>query len=75
MRNHGKHVPKHESQENHLGACFAALVLMPLGATVSQDLRWNDLPNLPFPQDYPTREAADKLRYELLFQRAVQVYL
>jgi hypothetical protein len=44
-------------------------------AAVAQEHRWNDLANAPFPNSYPTKEAADKLRDELLFQRAVQVYM
>lgn len=42
---------------------------------IAQNSRWEDLANVPFPNNYPTREAADKLRDELLFERAVQVYL
>jgi len=36
---------------------------------------WETLTNLPFPGGYPAAEAAATLWDELLFQRAVQVYL
>jgi hypothetical protein len=42
---------------------------------MKETTRWDDLANLTFPNSYPTKEAADKLRDELLFERAVQVYL
>jgi len=35
--------------------------------------RWNELRSLPFPEDYPTEEAADRLHDEMLFHRATQV--
>jgi hypothetical protein len=44
-------------------------------AAFAQDLRWNDLANLPFQQDYPTEETAQRLTDELLFERGVQSYL
>jgi hypothetical protein len=52
-----------------------ALSITTGSSAVAQEQRWNDLANAPFPNSYPTKEAADKLRDELLFQRAVQVYL
>ena len=44
-------------------------------AAQAQSSRWDELSNLPFPNAYPTREAADTLLDELAFQRAVQTYL
>lgn len=41
----------------------------------AQTTRWDTLANLPFPNAYPTNEAADILHEELAFQRAVQSYL
>ncbi len=36
---------------------------------------YDELANLPFPNNYPTTEAANTLHDELAFQRAVQTYL
>jgi hypothetical protein len=33
-------------------------------------VRWDELAQLPFPNGYPTADAAKRLRDELLFQRA-----
>jgi hypothetical protein len=41
----------------------------------AQTARYDELARQPFPNGYPTTEAAAKLNDELLFQRAVQVYL
>ena len=35
--------------------------------------RWKDLRSLPFPENYPTKESADRLYDEMLFHRATQV--
>lgn len=50
----------------------AVLMVTPAQA---QSSRWDDLANLPFPNNYPTSEAAEILHEELAFQRAVQTYL
>jgi hypothetical protein len=34
---------------------------------------WKDLQSLPFPENYPTKEAAQRLNDEMLFHRATQV--
>src|SRR5215469_4797239 len=44
-------------------------------AAFAQEARYNDLADLPFQQDYPTEETAQRLTYELLFEREVQSYL
>jgi hypothetical protein len=36
---------------------------------------WNDLRNLPFPENYPTEKTAQRLFDEMLFQRACQIVL
>ena len=41
----------------------------------TQSTRWDELSKLPFKESYPTPEASARLYDELLFQRAVQVYL
>jgi len=41
----------------------------------AQDANFDKLANLPFPEDYPTKDTTQTLRDELLFQRATQVYL
>lgn len=35
----------------------------------------DELINLPFPENYPTKQSSQMLLDELVFQRAVQVYL
>ncbi len=37
------------------------------------DSNWDELRSRPFPENYPTRESADRLRDEMLFHRATQV--
>jgi hypothetical protein len=37
--------------------------------------RYDELANLPFAENRPTKETAQTLRDELLFQRATQIYL
>ncbi len=41
----------------------------------AQSSHYDELANLPFPNNYPTTEAANTLLRELAFQRAVQTYL
>jgi hypothetical protein len=45
------------------------------GTAFAQSARWDELSKLPFKESYPTPEASARLYDELLFQRAVQVYL
>jgi len=42
---------------------------------VAQNTRFDELANLPFAENRPTKETAQTLRDELLFQRATQTYL
>ncbi len=41
----------------------------------TKSTRWDELAKLPFPGGYPSKEAAETLKDELAFQRAVQTYL
>ncbi len=41
----------------------------------TRGLRFDELANLPFTENRPTKETAQTLRDELLFQRATQAYL
>ena len=43
--------------------------------TANEQKHWDELRNLPFPENYPTAETAQKLHDEMLFQRACQVVL
>src|SRR5580704_1118234 len=43
--------------------------------THAQESRFDELANLPFAEGRPTKESAQTLRDELLFQRATQTYL
>lgn len=58
--------------------CIVAVTLV-IGATVStaqaQIARFDQLANAPFEENRPTKETAQMLRDELLFQRATQTYL
>ena len=42
---------------------------------LAQETRFDKLANLPFKENHPTKETAQTLRDELLFQRATQTYL
>ena len=42
---------------------------------LTQETRFDKLANLPFSENRPTKETAQTLRDELLFQRATQAYL
>ncbi len=44
-------------------------------SSLAQSSHYEELANLPFPNAYPTKEAADTLHDELVFQRGVQTYL
>ena len=45
------------------------------GSALAQSARFSELANLPFPQGAPSKETAEALKDELLFQRATQAYL
>jgi hypothetical protein len=55
-------------------AVLVILVWIPC-AVQAQSSHYDELANLPFPGAYPTKAAADTLKDELAFQRAVQAYL
>jgi hypothetical protein len=44
-------------------------------ALAKQTTHWDEVSNLPFKENRPTKETAQTLRDELLFQRATQTYL
>jgi hypothetical protein len=48
-------------------AVLVTLVALPVHA--AEDY-WQDLRSLPFPESYPTKQSADRLHDEMLFQRA-----
>jgi len=55
---------------------LGAMATTGLGAPgFAQEAHFNDLANLPFDEGRPTKETAQTLRDELLFERAVQTYL
>ena len=53
-------------------AVFVMLAALPVHA--AEDY-WQDLRSLPFPESYPTKQSADRLHDEMLFQRACQAYI
>lgn len=57
---------------NIMLAILCAAVLLAGAPAQAQSTRWDELANLPFPGAYPTKEAAETLKDELAFQRAVQ---
>ena len=54
-------------------ALVGALALT--GTAAAQTTRFDELSKLPFVENHPTKETAQTLRDELLFQRATQTYL
>jgi len=54
--------------------CVALLCLSGQPA-LAQNPWWDHLVNLPFPENYPAKQSSQALLDELMFQRAVQVYL
>lgn len=54
---------------------FVGATLAAIGMAHGQSSRVYDLSNLPFEQNRPTKETAQTLKDELLFQRATQTYL
>jgi len=57
-------------------ALICALAMSGLATqALAQETRFDKLANLPFAENRPTKETAQTLRDELLFQRATQTYL
>ena len=55
---------------------FATTISAVMATTaLAQSSNWDELADQPFPNNYPTSEAANTLLDELTFQRAVQSYL
>ena len=54
--------------------CVQGCGQAPSTKTPPQD-DWSELRELPFPENYPTRDATERLHDEMLFQRACQVVL
>ena len=68
---------KTKNKQNLLAAALACAVAMGgLGSrALAQETHFDKLANLPFAENRPTKETAQTLRDELLFQRATQTYL
>ena len=62
-------------QGGDLIAVLAVLTLFLLSGCTGQDSHYDRLAQLPFPNNYPSEDAANTLHDELAFQRAVQTYL
>ena len=60
---------------NLLAASLACVVAFATTVAPAQTSRFDELANLPFAENRPTKETAQTLRDELLFQRATQTYL
>ncbi len=56
-------------------AVAGVLLLCATSAAFAQETNFDKLANLPFAENRPTKETAQVLRDELLFQRATQTYL
>ncbi len=56
-------------------AVMAFVLFMVVNPAQGQNAWWDELANQPFPENYPTRQSSQVLLDELIFQRAVQVYL
>ncbi|MBI4962792.1 MAG: DUF1254 domain-containing protein [Desulfomonile tiedjei] len=65
----------------HKRSILAAMIIAALAMSglttqaLAQETRFDTLANLPFAENRPTKETAQTLRDELLFQRATQAYL
>ena len=46
-----------------------------MATTLSHPTHWDEISALPFKENRPTKETAQALRDELIFQRATQTYL
>ncbi|MGD0415031.1 MAG: DUF1254 domain-containing protein [Terriglobales bacterium] len=62
-------------REHRVFALASAFLLCAMPAAFAQEGNFDKLANLPFKENRPTKETAQKLRDELLFQRATQTYL
>ncbi len=62
-------------QNYRVSAIASAILLCAMPAALAQEANFDKLANLPFKEDRPTKETAQILRDELLFQRATQTYL
>jgi hypothetical protein len=60
--------------QNLLAATFVSTMAIQ-GTAFAQSTRFDELANLPFAEGRPTKETAQTLSDELLFQRATQIYL
>ena len=60
---------------NIMPALVAVLVSLVALQVQAVEGYWKDLRSLPFPENYPTKESADRLYDEVLFQRASQVVI
>jgi hypothetical protein len=56
-------------------ASVVSATVVATGLAYGQSSRFDDFANLPFEQNRPTRQTAQTLKDELLFQRATQTYL
>ncbi len=54
---------------------WASLLCIVAHPALAQNAWWDELANLPFPENYPTKQSSQVLLDELTFQRAVQVCL
>ncbi len=62
-------------KRNHLPLIALLTASLAPVAAFAQTSRFDELANLPFAEGRPTKETAQTLRDELLFQRATQTYL
>jgi len=54
---------------------WASLLCIMAHPALAQNRWWDELANLPFPGNYPAKQSSQVLLDELMFQRAVQVFL
>lgn len=59
----------------HIMLACTTLFFIVAHPVLAQNRWWDELANLPFPENYPTKHSSQVLLDELIFQRAVQVYL
>ena len=66
---------KTQHTRNLLAAALVGALALTTTVALAETSRFDDLANLPFAENRPTKATAQTLRDEILFQRATQTYL
>ena len=66
---------KHDVTKHFFSIALVSTLAIAANPLMGQTTRFDELANLPFKENAPTKETAKRLSDELLFQRATQTYL